>query len=357
MNKTIRLLATLLGIQLLFALGLQFTGTNLAATASNGNAPLITIDKDKVDHFTIEGPDAAKVILTKVEGNWQLPERHNFPADANKVKRLLGRLEGLKRGQPVTTTSGAHSRFKVTDDTFERRITLAAGGQTLARLYLGTSPGIRQVHARVDDQKPVYAVELETYDVPAAADGWEDKTLLEIPKTEIQSIDVAGLHLARMVESVTTKGSTPKDSGPATKGSSENSPEEGVKPPAQPEPTQPAWQATGLVKDEIINRDAVNKLAGLLADLRFSSVAGWEAKVEYGLDEPILRLSLMRKGGQQVEYLLGKTPDKEEYTLKVSTRPEYFRLPTYTAKPLINAAKRETLLATKTESKDEASAH
>jgi hypothetical protein len=350
MDKTIRLLAALLGLQLLLALGLQFTGTNLAATASNGNAPLVTIDKDKVDHFTIEGPDAAKVILAKVDGNWQLPERHNFPADTNKVKRLLSRLEGLKRGQPVTTTSGAHVRFKVADDAFERRITLAADDQTLAKLYLGTSPSVRQVHARVDDQKPVYAVELETYDVPAAADEWEDKTLLEIPKPEIQSIDVAGLHLTRTAESATTKSTTSKDSGPATEGSSAKSPKAGVK------PAQPAWQATGLVKDETINRDAINKLAGLLADLRFGSVAGWEAKVEYGLDKPILRLSLIRKGGQQVEYLLGKTADKEEYTLKVSTRPEYFRLPTYTAKPLINAAKRETLLATKTESKDEAAA-
>jgi hypothetical protein len=348
MNKTIRLLAALLGIQLLLALGLQFTGPDLAATVSNGNERLIIIDKDKVDHFTIEGPDAAKVILAKVDGNWQLPERHNFPADANKVKRLLGRLEGLKHGQPVTTTSAAHVRFKVTDDAFERRITLAAGDQTLARLYLGTSPSVRQVHARVDDQKPVYAVELETHDVPAAADGWEDKTLLEIAKPEIQSIDVAGLHLARMEESVPTKSTTPKDSSPTTEGSSEESPEAGVK------PAQPAWQATGLIKDETINRDAVNKLAGLLADLQFGSVVGWEAKVEYGLNKPVLRLSLMRKGGQQVEYLLGKTADKEEYTLKVSTRPEYFRLPTYTAKPLINAAKRETLLATKTESKDEA---
>jgi hypothetical protein len=349
MDKTIRLLTALLGIQLLLALGLQFTGTDLAATASNSNALLVTIDKDKVDHFTIEGPDAAKVILAKVDGNWQLPKRHNFPADANKVKRLLGRLEGLKQGQAVTTTSGAHVRFKVTDDAYERRITLAAGDQTLARLYLGTSPGMRQVHARVDDQKPVYAVELDTYDIPVAADGWEDKTLLEIPKTEIQSIDVAGLHLAQMAESATTKNTSPKDGGPATEGSSENSPKEGVK------PAQPAWQATGLVEGETINRDAVNKLAGLLADLRFGSVAGWETKAEYGLDEPILRLSLMRKSGQQVEYLLGKTPDKEEYTLKVSTRPEYFRLPTYTAKPLINAAKRETLLAMKTESKDETS--
>jgi hypothetical protein len=350
MDKTIRLLAALLGIQLLLALGLWFTGPNLAATASNGNALLVTLDKDKVDHFTIEGPDAAKVVLAKVDGNWRLPERHNFPADANKVKRLLGRLEGLKQGQPVTTTSGAHVRFKVSDDAFERRIILAAGGQTLAKLYLGTSPGIRQVHARVDEQKPVYAVELETYDVPTSADGWEDKTLLEIPKPEIQSIDVAGLHLARMVESVTTKSTTPKDGGPDTEGSSKSSPEKGAK------PAQPAWQATGLVEGETINRDAVEKLAGLLADLRFGSVAGWESKVEYGLDEPILRLSLMRKGGQQVEYQLGKTTDKEEYTLKVSTRPEYFRLPTYTAKPLINAAKRETLLATKTKSKDDEAA-
>lgn len=40
-----------------------------------------------------------------------------------------------------------------------------------------------------------------------------------------------------------------------------------------------------------------------------------------------------------------KFSNKGEYSLKISTRSEALRLPTYTATPLLDAAKRETLLA------------
>ncbi len=49
-----------------------------------------------------------------------------------------------------------------------------------------------------------------------------------------------------------------------------------------------------------------------------------------------------------MEYRIGKAADKEEYTLKSSQRPEYFRLPAYATKPLIAAAQRDTLAASAT---------
>jgi hypothetical protein len=327
MEKTIRLLAVLLAAQLVLALGLGLIGTRV--TAEQPGAPMLAVEKDKIDRLTVEGPDQAKVVLAKVDGTWRLPESANFPADGNKIGALLNRLQGLKQGLPVATTAGAQERFKVADATFERRITLAAGDKPLAKLYLGTSQGAHQTHARAADQKAIYSIDLAAYDVPVKPDDWEDKTILEIPQTEIESIGIGGLHLERVAAAASSAADA------SAKKSDAKAPEKSP---------EPSWRATGLGAGEHFKPDAADKLAALLADLRFGAVMGQEEKAADALHQPELDLSVTRKGGGQIEYRLGKAPDKkDEYILKVSTRPEYFRLPSYTAQPLIDAAARKAL--------------
>ncbi|MGC1816759.1 MAG: DUF4340 domain-containing protein, partial [Casimicrobiaceae bacterium] len=196
MKKTISLLGALLVVQLLLAFGLSFTGPRLSARSAD--KPLFSLGGSEVDRITIEGPDKAKVVLAKAGGAWQLPDEGNFPADKARADALVKTLESLKEGLPVATTSQALARFKVGDDRFERRITLAGAGKTLATLYFGTSPSMREIHARRSGQSDVYSVAFATYQAPAKAGNWEDKTILQIPKKDIEAIDVAGLHIAQV---------------------------------------------------------------------------------------------------------------------------------------------------------------
>ncbi len=318
MKKTIQWLAVLLGAQLLLALTLGLSGTALAPT--HGAGPLLAFDKTTIDRITFEGPEQAKVVLAKKEGRWQLPDVGDFPADGTRVAQLLDRLAGLKGGDVVAATSGAHARFKVSDEAFERRITLAKGDAPQATLYLGTSPALRRLHARKQGENDVHIVELAVYDVPVKAADWQDKALLTVPQAEIAAINLDGLRIERAAATGEDKG----NSAQAT----------------------PAWVASPLPEGKRLRADAADKLARALAELRFDEVLGKEAKPGFGLDKPILSLTLTRKGAEPAEYRLGKAADKEEYTLKVSTRPEHFRLASWTAKGLIDAAKHESLLET-----------
>jgi len=313
MKKTIQWLAVLLAAQLLLALGLGLSGSALTPS-QGGDTPLLAFDKAAVDRITLEGPDQAKVVLVKKEGRWRLPEAGDFPADSTRVAQLLDRLAGLKGGDVVATTRSAHDRFKVSDEAFERRITLAKGDATQATLYLGSSPALRRVHARRQGEEAVHIVELAIFDVPVKAADWQDKALLTVPQDQIAAIDLDGLRIERRTEDGTAKEKAAQ------------------------------WTANPLPQGKRLKADAAAKLARLLAELRFDAVLGKEAKPEYGLDTPALRLTLTRTGAEPVEYRLGKAANKEEYTLKVSSRPEYFRLPSWTAKDLIDAARRETLL-------------
>lgn len=313
MKKTIQWLAGLLGAQLLLALGLGLSGTALTRT-QGADAPLLAFDKAAIDRITLEGPDQAKVVLVKKDGRWQLPDAGDFPADGTRITRLLDRLAGLEGGDVVAATSGAHARFKVSDEAFERRITLARGEASQATLYLGTSPALRRLHARRQGEDDVHIVQLALFDVPVKAADWQDKALLTVPQAEIAAIDLDGLRLERGADDDAEQG-------------------EGAQ-----------WTASPLPEGKRLKADAAAKLARLLAELRFEMMLGKAAKPEYGLARPALRLTLTRKGGEAVEYRLGKAADKEEYTLKVSSRPEYFRLASWTAKDLLDAARGEALL-------------
>jgi len=312
MTRIIRLLALLLGAQLLLAFGLSFTGPDLSP--ANMDQPLLALDAAKVDRIVIEGPDQAKVVLARQGDGWVLPESGDFPADAGRVEQFLRRLAALKPGQPVATSKEALARFRVNDDTFERRIALGSGGKETATLYLGSSPARRLIHARLAGRDAVYGVEFFALEAPASGDLWQDKGVLRMPPEKITAVEAGGLKLERAVQAA-------KDGQPGS-----------------------GWKAEGLAEGETLSAQAADKLALLLADLRIGGVLGTEAQPQYGLDQPELVLALVRDDGSRVEYALGKMRPGPNFVLKTSGRPEYLTVPEGLGNGLVAAAKREALL-------------
>jgi hypothetical protein len=100
-----------------------------------------------------------------------------------------------------------------------------------------------------------------------------------------------------------------------------------------------------LAGHETLDQANADALAGKLSGSRIGAVLGTDAKPEYGLDAPELVIGLQYKRGTELEYRLGKRDKGNDYVLKASTRPEYFRLPGYTGDALIKSAKREQLVA------------
>ena len=315
MRKMIGLLAVLLAAQLLLAVGLSYTGPDLAARRPD--TPLFDLAGRSVDRLVIDGPDKQQLVLTRQGEDWVLPGNGGFPADSGKVKGLLERLQGLKHGLAVATTGGAQTRFKVSDAAFERRVQLAQGDETLATLYFGTSPGLRQVHARTKDDDAVYTTEFSNYEAPLKPGDWEDQAVLQFPRDEIESMDPGPVTLAR----------APDSTAPAD---------------GKPKPAATGWSGTGLGAGEAVNQASADDLASQLAGLTIGSVLGREARPDYGLDQPALVVRVTRRGGKTIEYRLGK--HDKAYVLKASTRPEYFHLAANTAAALIRAAGRNQLV-------------
>jgi hypothetical protein len=308
MNKTIRILAIVLAVQTAAA-AYTLTGHS-TLEAKPANSDLLSFDTGQVDHLTLNGAENDSVEIVKQGSHWVLPGDGNFPADQAKVGSVLDNLRGLKRGLPVATSGADFARFKVDDKTFERHLQLKKGSDVVADLYLGNGAGVNQSFARISKDKAVYNVAIGTYDLPAKADNWEDKTVLKLDAKAVAAISInGGLKLTRTATADNKVGN---------------------------------WQAALLESGKQVKQAAVDQWLSQLVDVNFSKVLGKEAKPDYGLDKPVLEVSLTH-GKDTRTYQFGKLKD-DNYVLKVSDRPEYFQFAGFAVKPLLDGVGSDKLL-------------
>jgi hypothetical protein len=223
----------------------------------------------------------------------------------------------------MATTADAPERFNVADNRFDRRIILSHGDKILETLYLGTPQGARDMPIRRAGDQSVYGIRATAIDLMTKDDNWATTTALQLPKENIAQISI---HTADNTGDLILHA--PEQSKAAGDGNK----------------NPPVWQADGLQAGETLDSAAADNLAGLLAHLNNGSVLGRDKQPDYGLDQSLLALTLITRDGQQIDYAIGKRAQKDEYILKASSRPEYFSLPSFTAQPLLDAAKRTALL-------------
>ncbi|MBF0195495.1 MAG: DUF4340 domain-containing protein [Magnetococcales bacterium] len=324
MEKNIRYLAIFLSAQVLLAIVLSSTKVDIAAVQSD--TPLVKFEKDQLDRIVIERGENEKVVLKKENKRWIMPDHYNFVVDVGKIEGTLYKLKSLKKGIPVTTTAGALKRFKVSDDTYERRITFFVNNNEVTKLFLGSSPGIRQIHARASDDDAVYNVKFAAHDLPLNPNDWEDKSVLNIPENEIEKIIVSGLTLYKK------EANKNKD--------------DKIKTADKADTTPPIWHVDGLNDKEILQSGEVETLTGKIAHLRIDKVLGIKPHDKYGLKTPKLTIKLAQKEKGEIIYQIGEHDEGEFYIVKTSTRPEYFKVTKYLGEALVNGASRDKLIKT-----------
>ncbi|MEQ8514492.1 MAG: DUF4340 domain-containing protein [Chromatocurvus sp.] len=156
-----------------------------AATAEHG-AALLPLPREAIAHIGVTDTSGNSVDLDRRNNHWFIDDEA-LPAAAPVVARLLDALT-RPTGFPVARSNSARERFEVDGTRFQRRITFesrsntpdsdAGDGNATTTIYLGTSPGMRRVHARRGDSAAILAIALSTFDVPATVDGWLDPALL-----------------------------------------------------------------------------------------------------------------------------------------------------------------------------------
>ena len=197
MNGKIGLLGGLFAAQLLFIAGLLLN----SGLGSDASAPqLLSFDPANVTGLTVSGED--KTISLARDGDlWRLDDGaadgtpdgtpNGLPADGGKISELLEKLSTLDAPWPVATSADSAERFEVTDVNHQRRLVVAGEDGPLADLLLGTSPGYRRVHARLNGENEVYSIDFSNYEAPTDADQWLDKALLAA-EGEVSAVALEG---------------------------------------------------------------------------------------------------------------------------------------------------------------------
>ena len=135
-----------------------------------------------------------------IAGRWVVVEKGNYPAAADKVRRLLLGLADLTLVEPKTERPALFARLGL-DDPSHGNSTLVAlqdrTGKTVARLIIGKTAedrlggGTGAVYVRRPGENRTWLAR-GSLDLPASIDGWLDRRIVDIADSRVASVTLTG---------------------------------------------------------------------------------------------------------------------------------------------------------------------
>lgn len=149
-------------------------GQNLLSSTVAADADTIEISKGEQNLKLIV--DADKV--------WHIGELTGFPADAQKVLRLIDDVARSRYSMLLTSKSDKHGEFGLTAAS---KLIIASKGNKLLDLKVGDRRGSGGLYLAVADEPKVYLVD-PAWQLDTDPEHWELKTLVDIKKEQIKSL-------------------------------------------------------------------------------------------------------------------------------------------------------------------------
>ncbi|NOX24769.1 MAG: DUF4340 domain-containing protein [Deltaproteobacteria bacterium] len=235
-KKNIGLLVLLI-VQAALIIYLYQPGRNAAQPAA---AIFNGLRADMIKSLTITDDSAKSVHLTKVAGHWTVGE-NNYPADSSKIKGIMRRLSKLKKSRLVSRSRGSHSRLKVGEQMFRRKVTMTKGNGKKLTFFLGASPSSKTIYLRRAGDNDVYEVSgLTTWQLQTDNNSWWQTQYVTVNQAKLQSLTIKGKGNITLTR--TTKGN---------------------------------WQLTGAPANSKMNSKRLGKLLDTISDI---FITGYEAK-------------------------------------------------------------------------------
>ncbi len=285
MSRSIKLLLLLLVLQTGLVAWINLPGDDPGA--SEADKPLLALDAEGMDAVTIEQQGEAPLRMERKEDRWVLPGSGDFPVSSAKFDQFTEKLLGARRSWPVGKTLVAARQFKVTPDQFERRVRLLQGTEVLGDVFLGSSPGFRKVHARLDGDPQTYAVDFNAFDAPVEADSWYDTEVLKTAAEEIARIDLGAYAL------------TAGDGG---------------------------FQVEGLRENEETDAEPVRELVERVTGTDFTGVLSEDGKALFEAGKPVVEYTIEMKKGSAIKHTVVSPEEGDHYILKSTAQPHYFEV-------------------------------
>lgn len=148
---------------------------------------LLSVSNQDIDTISVEMTNG-RVTLVKNSQDWLIAELDDYPADRQRVERLLNQLNSLSSGNVVSNSDAAAARFGVAYGSSERKIELFAGDERLVELYVGSPRGADNSYVRLSGSKDVKVVNLPHSILGENASDWISYELLSHDANAVESI-------------------------------------------------------------------------------------------------------------------------------------------------------------------------
>lgn len=259
-----------------------------------------------------KGADKAPVELVAEEGRWKVVSASGYPADPEKVATVLDALAAVQLRAPIATTAASHEALGVTDEAFERKVTLTTeAGTTTALVGPSTS---QAVHLRLAEGDDVWQVRgLSAWTLKDDPKGYLPTNHVSFEPSQIASIQIAN---ARGTLSL-TRTSEGTEGAAAT------------------------WQIEGATPTPV-DAAVVTPLLEKASKVRLGDVVGTAVEPAHGLVAEATatptRVTWTAVDGEQTltgGYVIGAEVDGK-YFVKSDESPFVIRTPTYRTKDLVD---------------------
>lgn len=285
MSRSVKLLLLLLALQAGLVAWVNFQGDEPGAVEAD--EPLLALDLESADAVTIEQKGDPPLRLARKDAGWVLSGKGDFPVAPAKFEEFTEKLLEARRSWPVGRTLVAARQLRVTEEDFERRVRFLKGTEVLGDVFLGSSPGFRKVHARLDGDEHTHAIDFNAFDAPPDAGSWYDTEVLKTAVEDIARIDL-GVYALKA-----------GDGG---------------------------FQVEGLRENEETDAGPVKELVERVAGVGFRDVLSKDGKARFDAGRAILEYVIKTKAGSAITHTVVSPKEGDHYILKSSTQPHYFEV-------------------------------
>jgi len=170
--------------------------------------------------IAVDGKDGAKLTLVRSGETWGIEEAGGYPAEMDKVTKLVESLKGLQVRRPVVSSSRYHAALKVTEKENERRLRMwdDPTGAPKVDVLFGSSPNYRITHVRRAAEEPVYEVSgVGVYDIRDSAAGWIDTRFVDAESARVTRFKLQNSHGTFELENSGGSWQVASPGGPGTK--------------------------------------------------------------------------------------------------------------------------------------------
>lgn len=179
-------IAALVFLVLLAVLAWAVNQRNRPSTSSE-ELPTFELDKAAITALEITRPGDARVVLSKVDGDWRVTQPLDAAADQNNVESALNRLGELRISRIVATEPDNYARLQVDDETAVQ-VVVKDGDVVRSTLKVGKY-GDGMTMVRVDERSEVFGASGSLrYAFDRELKAWRDRNIVSVKVDDVQSV-------------------------------------------------------------------------------------------------------------------------------------------------------------------------